>query len=778
MPGAIISGGMKNESLLQKLRPYAFRRYQTLPLFGPVLEGSCLCLHNLGYRDSTLRDFLAAAAILDERLRRRGKRALAEISQRDLRETLACYSRPQDRHTRQGIEAIMRLLRENGCIAAEVAQKPSRLQTELLDFGCYLRAQRGLAPASIVGHQDRLRQFLCFLKWDHRGASYRSPSRERIDAYLRFAATTHCRASLQNVVATLRSYMRWNHARGLLRVPLHTQIASPQVYRLERLPRALPWEQVSRLLRSIDRSDPVGLRDFTVLYLAAHYGLRSGELMNLKLEDIHWRAGTLLVRQTKTKQNLALPLTDEAGDVLSRYLRAGRPTSKYRELFLSHRAPTRPLTGGSVYNIMESRAQRSGIRLQFVGGHTLRHSLAVHLLRRGVGMKTIGDTLGHRHPVSTSAYLRLAVDDLRQVGLPVPAKGQSAALVATNWKISQLVRVAPPRLATLQHAGFRSHLAPALRLYLDNNHALGRRYRNEESVLRYWDNFIYRNYPNVLQVHALMFQQWCEQLTHLKTTVRRMHMRIVRGFLLFHSRSNPSTYLPDTRFFPRPVPYQAPRLVTPSEMANILATSKHLPPSDYNPLRAETVRLGLILLFCCGLRIGELLRLRLAHIDPDERVLRIEATKFHKDRLVPLSCSVFAELRTYLTARRQYGLPMALESFLMWSGKGKAPRDGYTQTGFGYCWHELCLSAGVLAPNRRPPRLHDLRHSFCVAALHRWYLAKQNPQAKLPLLTTYIGHASVSHTYHYLHLTPALGQSASEQFHSRYGKILEMGGVA
>jgi integrase len=157
-----------------------------------------------------------------------------------------------------------------------------------------------------------------------------------------------------------------------LKQPLHQQIDTPRTYRLEQLPRALPWSQVVALLRSIDRSQPDGIRDFTMLYLAARYGLRSGELVRLTLDHLDWRAGTLQVPQRKTRQTLQLPLTDEAGTVLAQYLKAGRPRSEYRELFLRRRAPAGALAPTAVHDILEDRIHRSGLKLPRVGTHVLR----------------------------------------------------------------------------------------------------------------------------------------------------------------------------------------------------------------------------------------------------------------------------------------------------------------------------------------------------------------------------------------------------------------------
>jgi len=276
---------------------------------------------------------------LDGWLRRRGRHALTDVTSKDLRTAYDDYSRTHNGRGAGPIRVIGGFLSERDLIAAEETPKRSRTETELIAFGSFLHDIRGLCDGTVYNRQHRLRPFLKFIGLDHRPSAIRTLKMESIDGFLRVAAKTNGRVSLSNVVAALRSYLERKHAQGVVRTPLHQQIPTPRLYRLEQLPRSLPWEQVSALLKSIDRSQPDGLRDFTVLYLAAHYGLRSNELMRLKLEDVDWHAGTLKIAQTKTKNTLVLPLTDEAGDVLCRYLREGRPTSEHREVFLRHIAP-------------------------------------------------------------------------------------------------------------------------------------------------------------------------------------------------------------------------------------------------------------------------------------------------------------------------------------------------------------------------------------------------------------------------------------------------------
>jgi integrase len=308
---------------------------------------------------------------------------------------------------------------------------------------------------------------------------------------------------------------------------------------------------------------------------------------------------------------------------------------------------------------------------------------------------------------------------------------------------------------------------------LRRRRALGRDYRGEEATLRRWDAFLTRRYGKACQVKPPMFQLWAQSMTTLTATTRRQRMRVVRNFLLFHARQDPSTYIPDLKTFPRPEPPRPPRLVSTTEMAQLLATASVLPPSHRNSLRAPSIRLALVLLFCCGLRRGELFRLRMRHFDPQEKVLRIEATKFHKSRLVPLPESVTQEVLRYLALRPT---PLQPDAPLLCSNQRPGHETTYSAHALSANWQLLCLTARVLDERGRPPRLHDLRHSCAVAALERWYRHGVDVQSKLPHLATYLGHVTVASTHYYLRLSPELGQSASQRFHQYAGQILTPGG--
>ena len=151
-----------------------------------------------------------------------------------------------------------------------------------------------------------------------------------------------------------------------------------------------------------------------------HYGLRPSEIVDLTLDDIIWRKGEIRVVQRKTGQPLSLPLTDQVATALVEYLHSRPLDLPYRQLFLRIRAPAGLLKPTAVTEAFQHWARLSRLAIPFQGSYCLRHSYAVHLLHLGVSVKTIGDLLGHRVTESTEVYLRLSLEDLRGVALPLP----------------------------------------------------------------------------------------------------------------------------------------------------------------------------------------------------------------------------------------------------------------------------------------------------------------------------------------------------------------------
>jgi site-specific recombinase XerD len=245
-----------------------------------------------------------------------------------------------------------------------------------------------------------------------------------VERYVALRSREVSRHSLQHVVAYLRSFLRFCHDRGELGRRLDA-IETPRTYRGELPPQALEWAKVQALLQSIDLNSRAGRRDHCILHLMAHYGLRPSEAVALRLDSINWDAGVLHVVQRKTRCDLFLPLAPQTLLILRDYLTQERDAlgTQHRELFLRARCPSGPIERWAIGDLFKKRVREGGLELPGHNVYRLRHTFAMRLLTCGVGVKAIGDLLGHHSLGSTCAYLRLDIDMLRGVALEVPQPG-------------------------------------------------------------------------------------------------------------------------------------------------------------------------------------------------------------------------------------------------------------------------------------------------------------------------------------------------------------------
>lgn len=337
------------------------------------------------------------------------------FSQADLREIVVCPQRPREfQHTRSAFE---RFLRSCG---QWCDPPPTEGHADLLDaFRQHLVEMRGLAPSTVDQHTRVARLFL------HQvlppSGQLADLSAVHVERFIAARAKRVGRGNLQMTAAYLRSFLRFCVDRGEVSAGIDI-FDMPRRYRDEQPPRAIAWTLIEQLLDSIDRSTPVGLRDHAIFYLMAHYGLRTGEIPLLMLDSIDWQARTLRVEQPKTRSVLVLPLTDPAAEVLQRYLREGRTAGDRPELFPRLIAPAGALTRTAIAEAFRRHVRRSGLPLSGASPYGLRHGFAMRLLERNVGIKAIGDLLGHHSLEATSAYLRLQIDALRDVALPLPGE--------------------------------------------------------------------------------------------------------------------------------------------------------------------------------------------------------------------------------------------------------------------------------------------------------------------------------------------------------------------
>jgi site-specific recombinase XerD len=292
---------------------------------------------------------------------------------------------------------------------------PSELSIQ--DYQLYLTDVCGLSRTTVQLHGRTILDFLSHSQGLAKNIG--NLTTMHVDRYVASKSKELTRGSLLNVVARLRGFVRYAFVHGMIRERLDT-IDTPRLYRGELPPRALPWPLVLRLLNSVDRSDASGRRDYAILHLMAYYGLRISEVAALTLDSIDWSAKRLIVVQRKTHSTLVLPLPEQTLAILGAYVRHGRPDSTISRLFLRAHRPATGLEHHAITYIFHTRVRQSGLPLNGYSSYCLRHAFAMRLLRRGVGVKAIGDLMGHHSLESTCVYLRLDMGMLRDVALPLP----------------------------------------------------------------------------------------------------------------------------------------------------------------------------------------------------------------------------------------------------------------------------------------------------------------------------------------------------------------------
>jgi integrase len=267
------------------------------------------------------------------------------------------------------------------------------------------------------------------------------------------------------------------------------------------------------------------------------------------------------------------------------------------------------------------------------------------------------------------------------------------------------------------------------------------------------------------------FAAYCQSFEPRAASTRRQRLRIVYRFCLFRRRETPTCFVPDPSAIPPRRPRPRPYIFSAIEIGHLLAAASEFQGSGTSPLQREVARVGVVLLYTTGLRRGEAVRLTIDDYDLAAHVLTIRETKFFKSRLVPLSADAVSELTTYLHARQRVsGAPHAVDPLLGHCRGGRL--RPYTPDAFTRLLGRVIRAAGMRTASGGVPRVHDLRFTFAVHALLRWYQNGVDVQTRLPALATYLGHSSILSTEYYLSFLPATAEAASQRFHRQCVALL------
>lgn len=315
--------------------------------------------------------------------------------------------------SRPGLLCVRDVLRGRGVVAEEPAEEASPREVLLARYERYLLTERGLATGTVRGYVAHAGRFL-----DGLGpVGLAEVTAGEVTAAVLAESAVWSVSATQNFVAGLRSFLRFCVVEGLVAADL-SQAALPVTGRRRSLlPRGIGRADAQALLAACDRRSALGRRDYAILMVLLRLGLRRGEVAALRLDDIDWRAGELLVRGKGARQD-RLPLPAEVGEAVVGYLRRGRPDSGRREVFLRARAPVGPIAPGTVSSTVRRACRRAGIAE--VGAHRLRHTVACEMVAADVPLVQIAQVLRHRSLQSTAVYARVDVEQLRGLAAPWP----------------------------------------------------------------------------------------------------------------------------------------------------------------------------------------------------------------------------------------------------------------------------------------------------------------------------------------------------------------------
>lgn len=321
-------------------------------------------------------------------------------------------------HNSRGLPRLLDLLRRQGVMPAPVDAVPSTsVGTEhwLGAFGQHLGSVAGVA----LGTRKRYLGFARALLRTIFGEGHPDFSQiraEHVAAFVQARAEKRAPTCRKEPGSSVSVFLRFLSAAGL--VPAHLEYAIPRVRQWTHaaLPRFLTTNELDRVLAVPVEPTPKGLRGRAMLLLLVQLGLRAGEVVRLQLDDIDWRAGNVLIRAGKTRRERVLPLPQNAGEAMVRYLKEGRPTNFHRQIFLSLCPPHEPLASSVVLTgIAQSVLRRAGVLSHRPGAYVFRHTIATHMVWRGTTFKEIADVLGHRSLESTTIYAKLDLPSLAQI---------------------------------------------------------------------------------------------------------------------------------------------------------------------------------------------------------------------------------------------------------------------------------------------------------------------------------------------------------------------------
>jgi integrase/recombinase XerD len=375
-------------------------------------------LRELGYAPGSASNHLALVAKLSKFLDRRGLSA-GDVNAVVLEQFCLSLRRGgRSTLTPKTFVWLVEFLRDVGVEASSVPRPPRSETEELLErYRRFVLDERGLAPDTVALYTRAIGLFLVA----HSDRSLLDLDAGDVSRFMTCQCGRLSVRGMERMATSLRSFFGFALMEGLIVTPLGNAVPSTARWSVAELPRGLTAPQVKALLASCDQANPTGRRDYAILVLLVRLGLRAAEVAGLRLDDIDWRAGEIVVRG-KGPTEERLPLPPDVGTAVAAYLRRDRPRRPEREVFLRVCAPLRGLAPEGVSEVVRAAGERAG--LGSFGAHRLRHTAGTEMLRAGASLTEVAQVLRHRHVGTTAIYAKVDHTALRTLAMPWPGSGR------------------------------------------------------------------------------------------------------------------------------------------------------------------------------------------------------------------------------------------------------------------------------------------------------------------------------------------------------------------
>ncbi|CQR74729.1 Tyrosine recombinase XerC [Sporomusa ovata DSM 2662] len=291
---------------------------------------------------------------------------------------------------------------------------------DILEEYLNLEEFRSLSPLTISFKRGTITAFMNYLG-DNNVKDFHHCIQKNVTGYLTSLANLSS-STISGRTFVLRHFFNYLNSRNLTLFSGNELFPVIFSNKRERILSFYSIEEIRRIVSAIDQSTPYGKRDFVVVLLAAELGIRSGDIIRLKMSDIHWEHDTIEFVQYKTKIFNQLPLLENIKYALIDYLKNGRPESDLEYIFIGIRNGGKPLTNTCIHQIVSKYFQKAGVDIseRKHGPHAMRHSLASSILHNNTPMYIIKEVLGHSSINTTRIYLNIDVDTLKKLALEVP----------------------------------------------------------------------------------------------------------------------------------------------------------------------------------------------------------------------------------------------------------------------------------------------------------------------------------------------------------------------